>query len=392
MTERLEKVIEDIKFTYTEELAKELQKIQASLNKEEEKTKKVEASAVAYKSVINDIVNAYHNKRTARVKFKDLLKGVKYIRAFNATPAGVPSGENRFCVDIYVKDFVFDILPTFNIPKQTFQYTVNTLTNRQSAGLTDRQLDGLNATAQNGTKRVYNTLQAPTSIQVVKLAYQELVSLEAERSADGIELVTRMGMQKLMEIVHYYILQQLAAGAVVLPAAFYPGAGTYDSPTILDGMEWIRYRYLEMYGTECRNRVHVFAPYRTVSRFAAVKNTTGDYIVGNRRHADKDVYQNYIQGLGLYDHFVDTGKVQAAHALNGANNILIVPSDGAFIYVDSDVIVYQDHLYQTNQTALTFEVFVAASRLPSIDAPLVTASGSISPTVLTSEATILANI
>lgn len=377
----------EITLELTEKTINEL--LSLALSEKRQEKSENNPSVAHYKSVIAQVSDAIRNNKKAKVKFKDVLKSVKYIQAFNATPSGIPTGRNMFCVSEYVQDFVFDVLPTINIPRETLLHSVNTITNMQSSGIPDRSVDSVGAPiAQNSTKRLYNVLQSTTNVSIVKIAYQELVSLEAERTADGLEYITSHGMQKLMEIVHYYILHTLASGATALTAAAFPGAGTYQSPTLIDAFEWFRQRYLYDFGSDCRENVYIFLPASVWSRYVHTKDGFGRYFIEG---FDYRRAKTFIDQVKVFPHYVSPEKTNTTHALNGTNNIMITSEDGQFIYVDPEVIVYEDHLYQTNQTALTFEVFVGAARLPQLTSPMFL-SGSPSPLVVTSLATITSNI
>ncbi|MFN7161404.1 MAG: hypothetical protein ACK4NC_07455, partial [Candidatus Gracilibacteria bacterium] len=227
-----------------------------------------------------------------------------------------------------------------------------TTANRQSAGIPDRTLT-YSPIAEAANKRVWNTIVQTANIPVIKLAYQELVTLEAERNLDAATFITDVAITKLFEMVHAYITQILAGA--ILPAAFWPGAGTYPQPNILSVLHWISERYSTI-TTDCRDRVYVFLDRASTAQYKAIF----DVATGYWNKSDLERMTQIMNFVSVHPHDIDGGWLSpAAHNLAGPRQSLIVPSDGYFLAMDSDVTLYRDHLPTTNQTVITAEMFLS---------------------------------
>ena len=300
-------------------------------------------------------------------KFRKYKK-YKEIAAMTVAPATLPARSVSLAVDEYVQEFAFDVLPYDALDRGANVIQKTVVVNHQSAGIPDRSLDD-NFVNEGAPKRIYETIVQTVNINMVKLAYQELVTLEAERSLDALTYITERAMQKLMEIVHAYILRQLTVGAAVLPAAFFPGPGSYPQANMFSVLSWIGRRYKEN-TTSKRDRVYVFLDRLSAEQY----RKTFDVGRGYWNFGDFEDITDHVRFIRAVDHYLSPpGYTAAPHPLSAAPyRCLIVPSDGYFLAIDDTILTFRDRIPQTNQTVVTAEMFLAVAPLPNFHGPNLT--------------------
>lgn len=332
--------------------------------KQEDKNKSVDVSAYSrVKSKFKELLEL----RPSAIKFsyKDLSQAIKSldIKAMSATSTGIPSGANILCTEKRAPVYIQDVLPVLSIDKTSRIFTVNSISARSN-------LFSYTPIAENAAKPETNTSIASTGINRVKLAWHERNSIEAERYHNAGEYITNSFLIKLAESIHFYILQQLAAGVAALPAALLPGAGSIPNAVFVDGIYALAQMVSFYANTDCESEFHLWLPPADYLAYSMPKATTLEPIRGIDGYREHLV-EDRIAGIKVYPHAVFGGQ-PAGHALLGTNNILLYDTMSVIVGVDDEVLVFRQELPEENRVRYVVEMFVVAGRIPQPNAFLAT--------------------
>lgn len=356
------------------------------------KTTSKEGNVSAYAKVKNILANNLKRAKSTgssvsfKLNYSDIRKAYKAmdIAAATALVSGVPAGENYMKVPRKVPVLVQDEVEVRSIPRNARQYFINTLSNMST-------IANYTPVAEGSVKPQNTSTFTQTAMNVVKVAWHEVNTLEADRFHDANALIEDLFLVKLEESIHYYILQALASVAGALPAGALPGAGTVTNPTILDAFTILSENLHNFADAGPGTELHIWIPRNTYFAYRHVKDLYGRYFFNPFEDVDASGFISKIDGAVVAPHGVDS--LVTGHALNGANNILVYATNSVFVYVDSEVEVIVWPIPESNQFRIIVETFVAAAALPQLNSRYFSLSGTPGPLVYTTnQAFLLSNI
>jgi len=356
------------------------------------KTTSKEGNISAYAKVKNILANNLKRAKSTgssvsfKLNYSDIRKAYKAmdITAATALVSGVPAGENFMKVPRKVPVLIQDEVEVRSIPRNARQYFINTLSDMST-------IANYTPVAEGIVKPQNTSNFTQTAMNVVKVAWHEVNTLEADRFHDANALIEDLFLVKLEESIHYYILQTLATVAGALPAGALPGAGTVANPTILDAFTILSEALHNFADAGPGTELHIWIPRNTYFAYTHVKDLYGRYFFNPYEDVNASGFVSKIDGAVVAPHGVDS--LVTGHALNGANNILVYDTNSVFVYVDSEVEVIVWPIPESNQFRIIVETFVAAAALPQLNRRYFALSGAPGPLVyVTNQAFLTSNI